>query len=84
MPKRSGHHKRKRRSKRAAHTKPSKGRRQTAAAENLARLRKARRVAQGADPKRKSKRAHLERHVTEQTLRDHMALNCVRRCMHRS
>lgn len=29
-----------------------------------------------------SKRASIDRRVTEQTLRDHMALNCVRRCAH--
>ena len=29
-----------------------------------------------------TKRASVDRRVTEQTLRDHMALNCVRRCAH--
>ena len=30
----------------------------------------------------RTKRASVDRRVTEQTLRDHMALNCVRRCAH--
>jgi hypothetical protein len=31
---------------------------------------------------RTTKRSAVDRRVTEQTLRDHMALNCVRRCAH--
>ena len=84
MPKKLGHHKRKRRAKRRSHAKPSKRRRHTAAASHLARLRKARLRGQPGHRKSKVKRPHLARNVTEQTLRDHMALNCVRRCMHRA
>ena len=84
MPKKLGHHKRKRRAKRRSHAKASKRRRHTAAASHLARLRKARLRGQGGQRKRKAQGAHLGRNVTEQTLRDHMALNCVRRCMHRA
>ena len=95
MPKKTGH-KTKRSSKRAHHhAHPAGGHherlRQSHAAHDHAHSHKRpkRRARAGATApvkhhhgKKVSKRATTDRHVTEQTLRDHMALACIRRCAH--
>jgi hypothetical protein len=95
MPKKTGH-KRKRGKKTAAHHfHPTSGGhherlRQAAHGHHPHRRKRAKSHAHPvAEAPRKhhrkrttSKRASTDRRVTEQTLRDHMALNCVRRCAH--
>jgi hypothetical protein len=68
-----GHHDRLRKSLRSAHAHGHKRpkRRATSAT-----------AAASKRPRKASKRTAPDRRVTEQTLRDHMALACVRRCSH--
>lgn len=88
MPKKTGH-KKKRGSKRAQHhAHPTGGHHERLRAAHAHHHKRPKRRAKPAGAtghhhrKKSPKRAGTDRHVTEQTLRDHMALACVRRCSH--